>query len=269
MKIVQITDTHLVPPGEHMHTLDPSARLQEVLNHVRTTCADADLLVFTGDLANDGAESAYLKLKQMLSDNSIPVKLLLGNHDKRVPFLKVFPETAVDKDGFVQSFLDTDDGKDRLVFLDSLEEGQTGGRYCTARLEWLRETLASAPERSVTVFVHHPPVPHGMRHFDNIGFHDAEDVMDLLRAHPGGVRHLFFGHIHIPLTGVTRDGIGFTAGRGCNHQFVQEFDNPAPPWAAGPLNYTIITINDTGVFGHGCDLFDAVPVAPSRACAGP
>lgn len=269
MKIIQITDTHLVPPGERMHTLDPSARLQEVLDHVRATCLDADLLVFTGDLANDGAESAYIALKQMLSDFPLPVKLMLGNHDNRLTFLKVFPETAVDDGGFVQSFLDTEDGKDRLVFLDSLEEGQTGGRYCKVRLDWLRATLASAPERAVTVFVHHPPVQHGMRHFDYIGFHDAEDVMTLLRAHPGGVRHMFFGHIHIPLTGVTHDGIGFTAGRGCNHQFVQEFDNPAPPWAAGPLNYTIIKINDAGVFAHGCDLFDVTPIAPSRACAGP
>ena len=269
MKIIQITDTHLVPPGERMHTLDPLARLRIVLDHVRNTCSDADLLVFTGDLANDGAETAYIALKELLADYPLPVRFLLGNHDRRATFRKVFPETTVDKAGFVQSFLDTQDGKNRLLFLDSLEEGQIGGRYCTTRLDWLRETLAAAPDWPVTVFVHHPPVPSGMRHFDNIGFHDADAVMTVLRAHPGGVRHIFFGHIHIPLTGVTHDGIGFTSGRGCNHQFVQEFDNPAPPWAAGPLNYTIITINDAGIFAHGCDLFDVEPVAPSRACAGP
>lgn len=269
MKIVQITDTHLVPPGERIHTLDPAARLQKVLDHVRATCADADLLVFTGDLANDGNETAYFALHQMLADMPMPVRLLLGNHDRRASFLRAFPETPVDTAGFVQSHLDSDDGTDRLVFLDSLQEGQTGGRYCSARLDWLHDTLSAAPDRAVTVFVHHPPVPHGMRHFDNIGFDDAGDLMALLRKHPGGIRHIFFGHIHIPLTGVTHDGIGFTAGRGCNHQFVQEFDNPAPPWAAGPLNYTIITINNAGVFVHGCDLFDIVPIAPSRPCAGP
>lgn len=269
MKIIQITDTHLVPPGERLHTLDPSARLQKVLDHVRATCKDADLVVFTGDIANDGAEPAYLGLRRMLAEVPLPVKLLLGNHDRRAPFLTVFPETEVDAGGYVQSFIDAPNSRDRLLFLDSLQEGEIGGRYCPARLDWLRNTLASCPDRAVTVFVHHPPVPHGMRHFQNIGFHSATELMTLLRAHPGGTRHLFFGHIHIPLSGVTRDGIGFTSGRGCNHQFVQEFDNPAPPWAAGPLNYTIITIGEEGVFAHGCDLFDVEPVAPSRACMGP
>lgn len=269
MKIVQITDTHLMPPGARLHTLDPGARLARVLAHVRDTCADADLLVFTGDIANDGAETAYASLSEMLQDMPIPVRFLLGNHDRRASFLKVFPDTPTDGSGFVQSTLDTPDGRGRLIFLDSLQEGETGGRYCRTRLDWLATTLASAPERQVTLFVHHPPVPHGMRHFDNIGFHDAKAVMDLLRAHPGGVRHIFFGHIHIPLSGVTHDGIGFTAGRGCNHQFMQEFDNPAPHWAAGPLNYNVITLREEGVFVHGCDLFDVTPVAPSRACSGP
>jgi Icc protein len=269
MKIIQITDTHLMPPGVRLHTLDPGARLHRVLEHVRDTCADADLLVFTGDIANDGAEAAYLSLKEMLKDMPIPLRFLLGNHDRRASFLKVFPDTAVDDAGFVQSMLDTADGRDRLLFLDSLQEGETGGRYCQARLDWLAAALVDALDRQITLFVHHPPVPHGMRHFDKIGFHDAEAVMDLLSAHPGGVRHIFFGHIHIPLSGVTRDGIGFTAGRGCNHQFIQEFENPAPSWAAGPLNYNIITLRDEGVFVHGCDMFDVDPVAPSLACAGP
>lgn len=269
MKIIQITDTHLVPPGQLLHGLDPSARLRKVLDHVRDTRADADLLVFTGDIANDGAEEAYLSLRDMLSDIPLPVRFMLGNHDRRASFRKIFPEVEVDGAGFVQSALATRDGRDLLVFLDSLHEGQIGGRFCDQRADWLRDTLAQTPQLPVTVFVHHPPVAHGMRHFDNIGFHDADTLMQVLRAHPGGVRHIFFGHIHIPLNGVTRDGIGFSAGRGCNHQFVQEFDNPAPPWAAGPLNYTIITIREDGVFAHGCDMFDVIPLGPSRACAGP
>ena len=269
MKIIQITDTHLVPPGETLHTLDPSARLRKVLDHIRDHQSDADLLVFTGDIANDGAEAAYLSLKDMLTDVPLAVRFMLGNHDRRASFRKVFPEAEVDGTGFVQSFLNTRDGRDRLLFLDSLEEGEIGGRYCKKRLDWLLATLASDPDLPVTVFVHHPPIAHGMRHFDNIGFHDAQPFMDVLRSHKAGIRHIFFGHIHIPLSGVTRDGIGFSSGRGCNHQFVQEFNNPAPPWAAGPLNYTVISINDEGVFVHGCDLFDVIPVGPSRPCAGP
>jgi len=268
-KIVQITDTHLVPLGDRLHTLDPAARLARILAHMRETQGDADLLVITGDLANDGDPRAYAALRDLLAAMPMPVRLLLGNHDKRANFRDAFAEHPVDPAGFVQSVLEINAGADRLVFLDSLSEGEIGGRFCQARADWLRETLAAAPEVPVTVFVHHPPVAHGMAHFNHIGFHDGADLMEILRAHPGGVRAMLFGHIHIPLNGVTADGILYHAGRGSSHQFQQEFDNPTPDWVDGPANYDVIRIGTEGVSIHGVDLLDAVGVSSVPFCAGP
>ncbi|MFV0473761.1 MAG: phosphodiesterase [Pikeienuella sp.] len=269
LKIIQITDTHLVPPGERLHGLDPSARLARILDHVRLNQADADLVAITGDLANDGDPRAYRALREMLGVLPMPARLLLGNHDRRANFRAAFPEHPVDQAGFIQSVLDSPESADRLIFLDSLSEGEIGGRFCDARADWLSRVLAETPDRPVTVFVHHPPVPDGMAHFANIGFHDGARLMAILRAHPGGVRHIIFGHIHIPLNGATADGIGYHAGRGAGHQFMQEFDNPAPDWIDGPANYDVIRIGAGGVSIHGCDTLDAIAAAPARFCAGP
>ena len=269
MKIIHITDTHLVPAGQTLHTLDPAARLKRVLDDVNQTHPDADLVVLTGDLTQDGNPAAYALLKSLLSELSMPVRLLLGNHDARDNFRAAFPDHPVDRHGFIQSMMPVPGSDDRLLFLDSNSASEIGGRYCEARAAWLRETLAACPDSPLTVFIHHPPVAHGMAHFDNIGLHDSEVLMQILRAHPGGVRHIFFGHIHIPMTGTTRDGIGFTAGRGCTHQFRQEFRNPAPDWIAGVPNYAVITLTPELLSCHGVDTIDAQAIAPANVCAGP
>lgn len=269
MKIIQITDTHLVPAGHLVHGLDPAARLARIVADVCARHADADLAVLTGDLVNDGDLDAYRLLRETLTPLPMPVRLLLGNHDLRPAFRAVFPDAATDPDGFVQSVLDGPDGAGRLLFLDSVSEGFIGGVYCPARREWLAATLAERPGTPVTIFVHHPPVAHGMRHFEHIGLHDAAPLMALLGAHPGGVRHIFFGHIHVPFSGVTADGIAFSAGRGCNHQFIVDFDDPTPFWTAGPLNYTVILLDRTGVRVHAVDTLEAEPIARAEYCPGP
>lgn len=270
MKIIQITDTHLQAPGEVLYDLDPLARLHATLDHVRAQHADADLMVLTGDLANDGNEAAYRALQAALADWPHPVRLLLGNHDRRDIFRKVFAQAECDGSGYVQSALVTPAGGDLLLFLDTLSHGDVGGRYCADRRDWLAATLAETPDLPATVFLHHPPVDCGMRHFQHIGLHDSTALMEVLRAHPGGVRHIAFGHIHIPLSGVTRDGIGFSSGRGCSHQFEADFDNPAPDWMEGPLNYTVLTLTPEQVSVRVVDLFEgARRLCPSRPCFGP
>ncbi|WP_343504935.1 phosphodiesterase [Alloyangia pacifica] len=269
MKIIHITDTHLMPAGETLYGLDPSARLKRVLDDVVQSQADADLVVLTGDLTQDGNPLAYAQLGKLLADLPMPVRLLLGNHDARENFRAAFPAHPVDSHGYIQSMMPVPGSDDCLLFLDSNSAAEIGGRFCPDRAQWLRETLATRPEAALTVFIHHPPVAHGMAHFNNIGMHDSRTLMEILSAHPGGVRHIFFGHIHIPLTGTTRDGIGFTAGRGCTHQFRQDFQNPAPDWIAGVPNYAVITITPEQLSCHGVDTLDAQMIAAATFCAGP
>ncbi|WP_417244470.1 metallophosphoesterase, partial [Celeribacter sp.] len=91
MKIIHITDTHLMPAGETLYGLDPSARLKRVLDDVVQSQADADLVVLTGDLTQDGNPLAYAQLGKLLADLPMPVRLLLGNHDARENFRAAFP----------------------------------------------------------------------------------------------------------------------------------------------------------------------------------
>lgn len=269
MKIIQITDTHLLPPGELHLGLDPAARLRAVIDHVLEEHADADLVVLTGDLANDGDPRAYETLARLLDRLDLPARLLIGNHDRRPAFRAAFPQAPLDDAGFVQSVLDAPGGAGRLIFLDTHEPGRIGGLLCAHRLAWLRRRLTEVPDQPVTVFMHHPPMRFGVAHFEAICLAEPEPFLELLRRHPGGVRQVVFGHIHLPLSGVLEGGIPFSASRGCNHQLILALDDPQPHWTASGPNYTIIRLATTGTFVHPVDLLDAIPIGRARQCPGP
>ena len=92
LKIIQITDTHLVPPGNLVNGVDPELQLRRTLDDVLARHADADLLVITGDLCNDGDPEAYALLREILSSVPFPIRLMLGNHDRRPAFVDAFPD---------------------------------------------------------------------------------------------------------------------------------------------------------------------------------
>ncbi|QUS36220.1 phosphodiesterase [Falsirhodobacter algicola] len=266
MKIIQLTDTHLMPPGHPAYGVDPEAQLRAAMADILADHADADLLVITGDLSDRGDPEAYALLRDILAPLPCPVRLMLGNHDHRPAFLEAFPDHPRDEGGYVQSVLDTRWG--RLLFLDTHEAGVIGGIYGPDRLAWLDAALAGAGDRPVTVFLHHPPVSDGIRHFRDIGLHDDGAVLRRLAAHPGGVRHIVFGHIHTPLTGTTAEGIAFSSGQSCTHRFITNIDLPDPWWTGGNPCYRILTLDDGGFRAYGVEV-GQVPTGRSEPCAGP
>jgi len=242
MKIIQITDTHLRAPGVIVHGLDPAEQLRRTIKDVVARHSDADLVVFTGDLCDHGEPEAYALLREILAPLQSPVRLLLGNHDARPAFVEAFPEQPRDANGFVQSYIDIDQG--RLLFLDSNEAGHSGGVYCEKRLGWLRDSLEGAGP--AYVFIHHPPVADGMAHFEQIGLHDAAAVCEVLKDHAPGVRQIVFGHIHVALNGVSAEGFPFSSGQASSHRFIVDLDSKTPMWTSGLPCYRILTIDETG-----------------------
>lgn len=266
VKIIQITDLHLVPPGKRLHGIDPAARLQRIVADLLVRHADADLVVITGDLCNDGDPLAYAFLAETLAALNCSVRLLLGNHDARPAFRAAFPDHPCDPSGFVQSVCDTPHG--RLLFLDSHEPGMIGGCYCSARAAWLAEAVRGAGAKPLTVFIHHPPVPDDIAHFTQIGLHDKETIMAILRAHPGGLRHIVFGHIHIAMTGVTVEGIPFSSGQSCAQRLIVDLNDPAPLWTGGAPCYRILLLDEAGLRVYSVAL-DQPEIGRTNPCPGP
>lgn len=255
MKIIQITDTHLVAAPERLFDQNPLERLAACVADVNRHHADADLCVFTGDLAHRGERAAYDALHRKLDELAMPVRLLIGNHDDRSIFRERFPRVPVDEQGFVQSVLDTPRG--RLIFLDTNQPGTHAGRYCEARQAWLGARLAEAAQRPVYLFMHHPPFSVAYRPLDDLMLEGGDTFADLLRG--SAIRHLFLGHVHRPIAGSWR-GIPFTTLRGLNHQVWLDFSvNHGLPCSLEPPAYAIIFLKDDAVVVHMHDFLDDSP----------
>lgn len=223
MKFIHITDTHLVPRGEQLHGLNPCERLDACVDDINAHHADAEFCVITGDLADKAQPQAYRDLKGCLDRLRVPVHLLVGNHDDRTDLLAVFPDVPIDDNGFVQTVLDTEAGA--FVLLDTVERGKGWGSFCEKRAAWLERQLKAADGRPVYLFMHHPPFDVGLPSLDRLGLGaDGESMAKVLAAHDT-IRHLFFGHVHRPITGSWR-GIPYSTMYGTNHQVAFDLHEP-------------------------------------------
>ncbi|MBI2740555.1 MAG: phosphodiesterase [Rhodospirillales bacterium] len=253
MKFVHITDTHLVTPGEKLYELDPYERLVSCIDDVLAHHADAAFCVITGDLAHRGELAAYEGMARQLARLPMPVYPLLGNHDLRGPFVQAFPLGPRDVNGFVQTVLDRAEG--RFLFLDTLDEGVNGGRYCDRRSEWLRARLAEAGERAVFLFMHHPPFSIGIPCVDAIALAEPERFAQLVDARRN-IRHLFYGHVHRPVCG-SWHGIPVSTMRGLNHQVPFDLHTVEPvPKSHEPPAYAVVFVDPAQVTVHFHDFLD-------------
>lgn len=254
MKILQISDLHLVPEKREMHGVNPYDRLTQCVDDIRQNHADAELCVITGDLAHKGEIGAYELLSEILSRLPVPYHLLVGNHDDREKLLSVFPNTPVDENGFIQSIVDLDIG--RLIFIDTVEKGEKFGGFCAQRAGWLIDQLKGSGDRPVYLFMHHPPFDVGIPYMDGMRLLRGEDVLaDALAQFPN-IRHLFFGHVHRPIAG-SWNGIPISAFRGTAHQVALRLVETAHLVRSHePPAYGVILLNPNSTVVHYHDFLD-------------
>lgn len=201
MIIAQLTDTHVLPEGQKLgNQIDTNAQLEAAVSQLNRLSTPADVVLVTGDLADDGDGESYAALRERLAALDCPVYLIPGNHDRRRTLVEAFPDHAyLPQAGFLQYAIP--DHAVRLIALDTLVEGQDGGALCGERLAWLDAALAAAPDRPALVLMHHPPFQSGIGWMDSMGLSGASGLRDVLGGHPQ-VRLVVCGHVHRPFHSV-------------------------------------------------------------------
>ena len=186
LRIVQITDPHLLAPGELLMGLDVNARLAAALRLARTLDPHAYLL--TGDFcAHEPVAEVYARLRPQLMALDRPFYLLPGNHDDRAMLRAVFAELpGSGREAIYQS---VNIAGYPFILLDS-----STGVVDAAQLEWLADVLPQQPE--ATIVIHHPPIPLGIEFMDQrYPLRDTERLLELL-TQDGHRRRVLCGHYH-------------------------------------------------------------------------
>lgn len=170
-KVVLISDIHISgefkdgkPKKYPYNPTSLNLRIEEIL---ALRPLPANVIVF-GDVAWDyGLEEDYrytAELLRPLEEAGIKVTMALGNHDRREPFFKVFPEYASNTPvpGRAVSIVKLPDVD--IVMLDSLAElpglklrqkTTVSGEIDDAQIQWLKTYLAQT-DRPVILGAHHP-----------------------------------------------------------------------------------------------------------------
>ncbi|MBV5262426.1 metallophosphoesterase [Pinisolibacter aquiterrae] len=260
IKIIHVSDTHVAAEPHRLYGLDPRERLARTIADIRANHDDADLCVVTGDLAHWGEAEAYATFAALWDAAGLPVVFLIGNHDDREVFQASVPRAMVDDDGFVQGARRI--GDLTCLFLDTVTPGSHMGSFCERRRARLARILAET-SGDVAIFLHHPPLAVGIAPMDAIALADADALASVLEPHRARIRHLFFGHLHRPISGTWR-GWPFSGTRGVNHQLALDGHlrvdgRPASDDIVGsrePPGYAVALIDDLMVVVHFVDVLD-------------
>ena len=255
IKIIVITDPHICEEGQTIIGLNPSLQLKKAVKHINKYHFDASRLVITGDLTHSGTKSQYSILKNIFEEINIPTTLLLGNHDNRENFKKIFYDYPLDSNGFIQSRVSILEKE--LIFLDTLANRphqieQHFGEICGERLNWIKNELAVIKNKEVIIFMHHPPFSVGFPGMDNIKLKDSDQFMTFIEGFKNIV-HLVCGHIHRTISG-NINGKSFSIFKSTCHQMpMNQCSEKSSLSIAEPPAYGILLVNNNDIIAHSID----------------
>jgi len=247
MKIIQITDNHLVTPGDLLDGLNPIDSLDACIEAVNSHQSDADFCVFSGDISNNGAADTYRAFRKSADKLNLKYYVMMGNHDDRNILCENLPEAQRDANGFIQQVIKTDLG--HILLLDTIAVDQSWGEYCELRGQWLRQQLLDAGDQPVYIFMHHPPFVIGMAAIDRLKVLDIKHFEAAIEGFTN-IRHIFLGHVHRTISGNWRN-ISYSVLPGTNHQIAFNLDVFSPvPHALDPPAYGMILIEKDQIIVH-------------------
>lgn len=188
MRIVQFTDTHLIPDiGEKFLGVDTFLTLREAVEITKSLDPLPSAIIVTGDLAESGDAATYRRFREIFELLPIAVFVVPGNHDNELAMDDVFRGSNISCADHALI------GRCLCLFLDSHVKGKPHGFLSAGTLKNIEALLKAHADKPVLVSLHHPissPCP-------SLGcqLQNENELLQTLKhaAHPVTV---LSGHLH-------------------------------------------------------------------------
>jgi 3',5'-cyclic AMP phosphodiesterase CpdA len=217
MIIAQLSDFHARPHGRPAYGIvDTNAAVIAAVEAVLAMEPQPDCVLVTGDLADCGLPEEYAIVQAALRRLPMPVYVIPGNHDRRDSLVEALgaDHPYLPKTGFLHYVIEG--GPMRLIGLDTVVAGESGGEICAERELWLADQLLEGQGQPTLIFMHHPPFAVGIDGMDEILCRVSSGFPDLVTAHPE-IERILCGHYHRPIQRRFAGTIGYVA-PGIAHQ---------------------------------------------------
>ncbi len=156
-----------------------------------------DLILATGDIAQDGSEAAYQAFAHRLESFNCPTAWLPGNHDDVDVLNSVIQGT---ESALRQRVM----GGWHFIQLDSSVRGKVHGELTENELAFLTSALTGEPDLPTVILLHHHPVDIGCGWMAEIGLRNRQAFWQVVDRF-AQVKIVLWGHIHQEYEGLRKD----------------------------------------------------------------
>lgn len=198
--LVQLTDTHILPPGEVLYgSIDSAIHLKMSVQKINRMRPLPDVVLVTGDLVEHGDAVSYRHFIELIKPLKVPAFVIPGNHDDPRVMQESFAATRhfpVSDPTFQYA---VEDFPFRILALNSRCENTELPGFDQQRLDWLHQQL-SLSGKPVLIALHHPPMTTGIELIDMGGINWYQGFKSILKEH-SQVKLVICGHCHTDLCG--------------------------------------------------------------------
>ncbi len=148
-----------------------------------------DLILLTGDLAQEPCLASYLRILTSLEAYQTPCLCLPGNHDDYALMQQVFNTDRVNcrKQVLLNNW--------QLISLNSRIPGEPGGRLSNEELAFLENCLSGNPNCHALIAVHHHCLETKSPWMDTMIIENSQELLAIVDKYPQ-VKVITNGHIH-------------------------------------------------------------------------
>ncbi len=190
LRVVQISDCHLFSSTEgRLLGLNTEDSLRLVLEKVKREQTNIDVILATGDIAQDATEVAYQRFQQHLAQFNTPNYWLQGNHDITQPILNTLNNQSHLSPCVIKF------AKWQIIMLNSSVEYEVPGKFKPEELAFLQSALEKSKGCHVMVCLHHHPVPMGCKWLDTQVVRNAVDFWQVIDQF-SHIKAIVWGHVH-------------------------------------------------------------------------
>jgi Icc protein len=216
LSILQITDLHILPDlDETFLGINTAHYFHAILELAFAEHHYFDLILVTGDLAQEPCPAGYQRILYGLEACNTPCICLPGNHDDYDLMQQIFNTSRVSC--CKQVLLENNW---QLICLNSQIPGAPGGRLSKQELVFLEDCLTGNPDRHALIAVHHHCLHTKSAWMDTMIIENNQEFLATIKHYPQA-KTITTGHIH-QVMDVTVDGVRILGTPSTCFQFTPE-----------------------------------------------
>ena len=200
ISVLQITDLHIQPElHDTFLGINTEYYFNAILDFAFTKVKPIDLILVTGDLAQDPCSASYLRILKSLESYNTPSICIPGNHDDYALMQQIFCTDLVN----CRKQLSFENWQ--LICLNSQIQGAPGGYLSEQELLFLEDCLSNTTNQHTLIAVHHHCLKTNSAWLDTMIIKNRKAFLNILKQYPQ-VKAVTTGHIHQTIETIT-DGI--------------------------------------------------------------